>query len=160
MRIRNVVSPAYVLSIFNNMSTNEIKNFTSNLSTAAPEVIELVPGNTTVKYTATAELPDWEGLIVGQLTTSALPNFQKIKEVYVGTSISSMNVVFGNWQPNYLTKVNIPNNVSSLAARSFSGCANLISVNMSDSLRIIKGGTFTNCINLKNINIPSNLEII
>ena len=47
-------------------------------------------GKTRVKYTAASGLPDWEGDIVGELTSSSIPNLSKAEEVEIGSHVTSI----------------------------------------------------------------------
>ena len=161
LSVRSIVSPQYVLDIFNNMSNSELIHFTSIISSVVPDVIQLIPGNTLAKYTAESELLDWEGLVVGQLKSNTIPNIGHVKELTVGTSVSSLaNSTFSLVAVSYLYKIDIPNSVSSIGSKCFEGCYKLVSVNMSDSIKLIKERTFSGCINLRQIEIPEKVEVI
>jgi hypothetical protein len=61
---------------------------------------------------------------------------------------------------NYLTKVIIPNSVSTIGENSFSYCTNLTSVRLSNILTKIPSVSFYKCNNLRNIDIPNTVTSI
>lgn len=54
-----------------------------------------------------------------------------------------------------LTSVNIPNSVIAIYSSAFSDCTGLESINIPNSVIYIRGSVFSGCIRLKSINIPN-----
>ena len=69
-----------------------------------------------------------------------------------GTSILNGNTV--------ITKVVIPNSVTSIGYNAFSGCTSLASINIPNSVTSIEPNTFYHCSSLKSINIPNSVTSI
>lgn len=59
-----------------------------------------------------------------------------------------------------LISITIPDTVSEIGRRAFSGCQGLESVTLPESLEIIYDYTFSKCSNLENINIPNSIKKI
>ena len=73
----------------------------------------VVKETTVVKYTAESGLPDWEGDIVGELTSSSIPNKSNIAEIAIGSHVTSIgNAAFSGCSG--LTSVTIPDSVTSI----------------------------------------------
>ena len=59
-----------------------------------------------------------------------------------------------------LTKVVLPNSVTSIGKRAFENCANLSDISLPNQLTCIEEGTFFGCTSLKTISIPGSVERI
>ena len=59
-----------------------------------------------------------------------------------------------------LTSVEVPEGVTSIGWRAFSGCSNLTSINIPDSVTSIGNNAFSGCSNLTSINIPESVTSI
>ena len=59
-----------------------------------------------------------------------------------------------------LTDINIPNSVTSIGERAFSGCTSLTDINIPDAVKSIEPETFSGCTRLTDINIPNSVTSI
>lgn len=75
----------------------------------------------------------------------------------IGT-FGSYDSVFGNH--NLLTKVNIPNTVTTLDVYAFKDCVSLISISIPDSVTRINYCAFSGCKKLKSVIIPNSVTYI
>lgn len=85
-------------------------------------------------------------------------------EIEIPEKINGKNVIgivhkiFKN--NSYITSVNMPDTIETIAAGTFSNCTNLLSVHISTALTRIENSTFEGCEKLKTINFPEGLVSI
>ncbi len=84
-------------------------------------------------------------------------DLQTIDEVLKTINIIDSNAFAEN---NYLTEINIPDNVVYIGDGAFARCANLKKVKLPEKLQKIKYGTFLGCASLEEVNIPENVNEI
>ncbi len=114
---------------------------------------------TYVKYTDESGLSDWEGDIVGQLAASSIPNLASVKEVELGSHVTSIaNRVF--WNKTSITNVKIPGTVTSSGQMQFNNCTNLSSVTIGNGMTTIDVQTFGYCSSLTSLEIPNTVTSI
>lgn len=114
---------------------------------------------TYVKYTDASGLSDWEGDIVGQLTTSSIPNLASVKEVELGSHVTDIaNRVF--WNKTSITSVKIPGTVTSVGQMLFTNCTNLSSVTIGNGATTIGISMFQGCSSLTSLEIPNTVTHI
>ena len=82
-------------------------------------------------------------------------NGKEITNLYSGKTATS--IFSGN---SVITKVVIPNSVTSIGMNAFRDCTLLTSVNIPNSVTSISGGAFYNCTSLTSINIPNSVTSI
>lgn len=84
---------------------------------------------TRVKYTAASGLPDWEGVIVGELLEDSIPNITDSEMVTIGNTVTGIEsyMFMGCYS---LTSVTIPNSVAYIQEFVFAQCDSLSSVTM------------------------------
>ena len=100
---------------------------------------------------------------IGEYAFNGCPN---IKSLNITDVASWCNISFGNSSANPLyyakelylngnlvTKLVIPDNVTTISERAFSNCTSLTSVTIPDSLISIGYDAFSGCLNIKSINI-------
>jgi len=105
---------------------------------------------TQVKYTAESGLPDWEGDIVGELTSSSIPNIEQTETVDIGNTVTGISqYAFSGCSG--LTSVTIPDSVTGIGRSVFSYCKSLTSVTIPASVTIIGDGTFNGCTGLTSV---------
>ena len=106
----------------------------------------VVKETTVVKYTAASGLPDWEGDIVGELTSSSIPNKSNIAEVEIGSHVTSLGYSAFSDCIN-MTSVTIPDSVTSIRGSAFRDCSGLASVTIGNGVTSIESYVFTGCNN-------------
>ena len=110
----------------------------------------VVKETTVVKYTAASGLSDWEGDIVGELTSSSIPNKYSAEVVEIGSHVTSIgNGAFGSC--NMLTSVTIGNDVTSIEYGAFSRCSGLTSMTIPNSVTSIGDEAFWYCRGLESV---------
>jgi len=62
--------------------------------------------------------------------------------------------------PCAISKINLPNSVTSIGERAFSGCTSLTDINIPNSVTSIEWATFYSCTSLTDINIPNSVTSI
>lgn len=70
------------------------------------------PKTTKVKYTAASGLPEYEELVVGEL--SSIPNPGSAEELNVGNAVSAIAASLFGWNALSLTSVVLPDSVASI----------------------------------------------
>ena len=114
-------------------------------------------GKTRVKYTS--GIQDWEGDIVGELTSSSIPNRTSIAEVEIGSHVTSIGTsAFDDC--SQLTSVIISNGVTSINADAFYGSSRLTSVAIPDGVTSIGSYAFGACNGLTSVTIGNNVTSI
>jgi len=114
---------------------------------------------THVKYTASSGLPDWEGVIVGELAYDLIPNKSHIVEVEIGSLVTSLgNGAFSGC--GGLKSVTIPDSMTSIGGSAFSWCSKLTSATIPDSVRSIGREAFYNCSRLTRVTIGNSVTSI
>ena len=150
---------------------------------------DIVPyKKTKVTYTQESGLPDWEGVIEGEIAgtssspTSQIPNVNQAKTIRIGDDVTSIGsyAFFGCsvltsvtipdgvtsigdsafYDCSGLTSVTIPNSVTSIGNYAFRGCSGLTSVTIPDSLTVIGNYVFYGCSGLTSVTIPSSVTIL
>lgn len=114
---------------------------------------------TRVKYTDASGLPDWEGDIVGELSSGSIPNKSYIAEVEIGSHVTSLGA-FAFQYCSGLTSVTIPNSVTSIGNYVFYGCSGLTSVSIPNSVTSIGEDAFHDCRGLTSVEIPNSVTSI
>lgn len=107
----------------------------------------IVKETTVVKYTSESGLPDWEGDIVGELTSSSIPNKSDIAEVVIGSHVTSI----GSYALNFcstMTNLLVGGEVTNIKSRAFWGCTGLTSVTIPNSVTSIGNWAFRGCNNI------------
>ena len=119
----------------------------------------VVKETTVVKYTAASRLPDWEGDIIGELTSSSIPNRSDIAEVEIGSHVT---VIMGEAfiGCSSLASVTIPGSVTDIYEGAFQGCTSLTSVAIPDSVTNIGIAAFLGCSSLASMTIGNNVAKI
>ena len=64
------------------------------------------------------------------------------------------------WNCSSLKSINIPDSVTEIGSIAFTYCSSLKSINIPNSITEIEGDTFTGCTSLKSINIPDSITSI
>lgn len=84
----------------------------------------------------------------------------KITKVVIPNSVTTIGYsAFENCTS--LTSINIPNSITSIGSLAFENCSSLTSINIPDSVTsIIGNGVFSGCIGLTSINIPNSVTSI
>lgn len=82
------------------------------------DIVVFNPATTKVKYTSASGLPDWEGNIVGELTSSSIPNKDSSETVDIGNTVTSIGSR-AFYQCRGLTSVTIPNGVTRIGNNAF-----------------------------------------
>ena len=82
-----------------------------------------------------------------------------ITKVIIPNSVTSIGE-FAFYGCSNLETINIPDNVTSIGKSAFSGCSNLASITIPDGVTIIKEKTFYHCSNLTEIIIPDSVTTI
>ena len=70
---------------------------------------------------------------------------------------ANRSILYGN---SVITKVVIPNSVTTIGYGAFFGCTSLQSINIPNSMTYISDYAFNNCTSLTSINIPNNVTVI
>ena len=73
------------------------------------------------------------------------------------SSEGTVSILYGN---NVITKVVIPNSVTTIGTDAFHGCSSLTSINIPNSVTSIEDFAFQNCSSLTSINIPNGVTSI
>lgn len=90
---------------------------------------------------------------------SILYNNNTITKVVVPNSVTTLGIgTF--YECSSLTSVNIPNNVTSIGTYAFAGCSSLTSVNIPNSVTSIGYSAFYDCTSLTSVNIPNSVTSI
>ena len=115
--------------------------------------------NTKVKYTAASGLPDWEGDIVGELSSVSIPNISKAEVVVVGTDVTSIgSTAFRNNTSLY--SIDIGDNVTVIKNQAFYGCSHLGKLSLGNSVAQIQSYAFRSCTDLTNVEFPASVNTI
>lgn len=115
--------------------------------------------NTKVKYTAASGLPDWEGDIVGALTSSSIPNRTSAEEVEIGSDVTSIgDNTFRDC--SRLTSITMGDGVTSIGNSVFWGCTGLSSLSIGNGVTSIGSYTFYSCTGLESVTIPESVTSI
>ena len=119
----------------------------------------VVKETTVVKYTAASGLPDWEGDIIGELTSSSIPNKSDIAEVEIGSHVTRIGFdAFSGC--NGLTSVMIPGSITSIVDSAFMDCSSITSVTIPGSVTSIGDYAFKGCSGLTSVTIPDSVTSI
>lgn len=122
---------------------------------------------TIVTYTQDSGLPQWEGMIVGEIAgtieepyyTSQIPNVQYAETIRLGTGVTSIG--YGAFADcDNLTSVTIPDSVTSIGEGAFAYCDSLTSVTIPDSVTRIETVAFYECSGLTSMTIPNSVMSI
>lgn len=114
------------------------------------DIVVFNPATTKVKYTSQSGLPNWEGNVVGELTSSSIPNKYSSETVDIGNTVTSI----GNSAFAYcidLTSITIPDCVTSIGSHAFESCRGLTSVTLPDSVTSIGDSAFCYTNNMETI---------
>ena len=104
--------------------------------------------------------------VVGELTQNIKQEWERLADAYVkdikiGTNVNALgNSLFYRAYNNILTKVTIPNSVTSIGSGAFSGCTSLTKVTIPNSVTNIANSVFLGCSNLTRVTIPSSVTSI
>ena len=104
--------------------------------------------------------------IVGELTQNIKQEWERlagayVKDIKIGTNVNALgNSLFYRAYNNILTKVTIPNSVTSIGSGAFSGCTNLTKVTIPNSVTNIPNSAFLGCSNLTSVTIPNGVTSI
>ena len=114
---------------------------------------------TAVKYAASSGLPDWEGVVAGELSRNGVPNIADAASVAIGNTVTGVAAdAFDNCAS--LTSVTIPGSVGVVGNGAFFGCRALASVAIGEGVETIDLGAFTDCRALNDVTIPSSVTSI
>lgn len=109
--------------------------------------------------------------VVG-ITSSALSNSKKLKNISAGEGNTEYKTIDGNLYSKDGTKLikyaigkttsvfTIPSDVTYIYDNAFSYCSNLTGVNIPDSLTTIGSNAFYDCENLKSVTIPDSVTFV
>ena len=98
---------------------------------------------TKVKYTASSGLPEYEELVVGEL--SSIPNPGSAEELTVGNAVSAIAASLFTWNAPSLTSIVLPDTVASIGHGAFNGCMALVSIAMPSRMSSIGSQAFYFC---------------
>lgn len=90
---------------------------------------------------------------------SILYNNNTITKVVVPNSVTTLGIG-AFYECSSLTSVNIPNSVTSIGTYAFAGCSSLTLVNIPNNVTSIGDDVFNGCTSLKSINIPNSVTSI
>ncbi len=93
------------------------------------------------------------------LTQNIFQGFNYLTKVILPNSLTSIsqNAFYGCTS---LTEINLPDSLTSISQNAFSGCSRLTDINLPDSLTSIGSNAFYGCIRLTDINLPDSLTSI
>lgn len=115
--------------------------------------------NTKVKYTAASGLPDWEGDIVGELSSVSIPDIANAEVVVVGTDVTSIgSTAFRNNTSLY--SIDIGDNVTAIKGQAFYGCSHLGQLSLGNSVAQIQSYAFDGCSSLRKVEFPTSVNTI
>ena len=121
------------------------KLITGSMGVGASEVLDLT--KTRVKYTVESGLSDWEGDIIGELTSSSIPNIRQAETIDTGNTVTSIGYrAFINCSK--MTSITIPNGMTSIGEEAFSNCTGLTSVTIPNSVTSIGTNAFNGCLGI------------
>lgn len=104
--------------------------------------------------------------VVGELTQNIKQEWERlagayVKDIKIGTNVNALgNSLFYRAYNNILTKVTIPNSVTSIGSGAFSGCTSLTKVTIPNSVTNIANSAFFGCSNLTSVTIPNGVTSI
>lgn len=97
--------------------------------------------------------------IEGQLEYNSIPSVVYVKEVVVGSAVTSIGE--GTFERCHdLTDATIPGSVKTVGDAAFLDCVALSGLVICEGVETIEGSAFTNCKVLNNITIPSSVQNI
>ena len=103
---------------------------------------------------------EWEGHSVVLTEDGTFHFFQEGREVGCPDSLVDISVVSEKLCDGTTEKVVVPNSVTNIGERAFSGCISLTSVTIPNSVTSIGRGAFYNCTSLTSVTIPNSVTSI
>jgi hypothetical protein len=103
----------------------------------------------------------WEGLIEGELLPTRLPNFENIKTIILGKTVTSLsNEIFR--EHKNLEELYIPDTLTRIGSFAFFNCAHLKSLHIPNSVNpfFVDYVLFYGCSSLTSISLPDSTSSI
>jgi hypothetical protein len=108
----------------------------------------------------TGNIPDTiNGLPVMAIGDDAFYNCARLTRIAIPDSVTSIGIG-AFWECTSLTSVTIPNHVTSIGRGAFNGCASLTNITIPDSVTSIGEDAFSDCFSLTSVTLPSRITSI
>lgn len=105
---------------------------------------------TYAKYTTESELPNWNGLLEGTITSASIPNINSLKEIDIGTDV--VGIGYGTFSScSNLESVAIPSTVNTIGTEAFDACSSLSTLTIPVDVTSIGGNSFRDCSSLQEV---------